>query len=157
MWESGGPTPPLFVTDRGIHTYLHAYLIYLLQHANRVYRQHLFALESVLQPCIAKDRMMDGANTSNPREFLKKKIQIGGSESGLINYSAKQTVFHHDDISEEKRARKADVRRWAKQDKLIEKHSSWNKSTHPNNPLMERRTMENFVKDRCTVLLAKSL
>lgn len=66
----------------------------------------------------------------------------------MINYTAGQTVFHHDDISEKKRARKADVRAFAKQDMLTQKTKSWNKSTHPNNPIMERRTMENFVNDR---------
>lgn len=81
--------------------------------------------------------------------FLKKKIQIGGASSGLINYTAGQTVFHHDDISQDKRNRKAEVRAFAKQDKLTQKHSSWDKSTHPNNRLVERRTMENFINDRC--------
>jgi hypothetical protein len=80
--------------------------------------------------------------------YLKKKIQIGGSSSGLINYMPGQTVFHHDDISDQKRNRKSDVRVWAKQDKLVEKNSAWDKSTHPHNPLVERRTMENHVKDR---------
>lgn len=88
-------------------------------------------------------------HTASEGNFLKKKIQIGGSASGMINYSPSQTVFHHDDISEEKRKRKAEVRAFAKQDKLVQKESTWNKSTHPNNPLVERRKMENFVKDRC--------
>lgn len=90
------------------------------------------------------------SNDKPERSFLKKKIQIGGSSSGLINYTASQTVFHHDDISAEKRKRKEDVRAYAKQDTLVRKESPWDKSTHPNNPLVERRAMENFVKDRCT-------
>lgn len=86
--------------------------------------------------------------------YLKKKIQIGGSASGLINYTPGQTVFHHDDISADRRARKVEVREWAKQDKLVQEKASWNKSTHPYNPLMERRAMENYVKDRCKLVIS---
>lgn len=85
---------------------------------------------------------------SNTPAFLKKKIQIGSS-TGILNYSANQVVFHHDDISEEKRSRKQDVRAWAKQDALVQSRKDWNKSTDPQNPICERRTRENFVADRC--------
>jgi hypothetical protein len=89
-----------------------------------------------------------GAAAVAKRDFLKKKIQIGSS-SGLVNFTARQTVFHHDDVSPEKRARRSEVRAWAKQDALVTVQSGWNKSTDPQNPVCERRKMENFANDRC--------
>jgi hypothetical protein len=80
-------------------------------------------------------------------DYLKKKIQIGSS-NGLINYTPSQTVFHHDEINTEKRERKRDVKAWVKQDKLVLSKHEWNRSTDPNTIICERRTMENFVKDR---------
>lgn len=100
--------------------------------------------------------MSQTSGKSGP-EYLKKKIQIGGRSSGLLNYTASQNVFHHDDISAEKRARKAEVCAFAKQDQLIQRQPSWNKSTDPENPLVERRTMENFVKDRCKKVLLECI
>jgi hypothetical protein len=92
--------------------------------------------------------MADNGHTKTHSDFLKKKIVIG-AVTGAVNFNSSQTVFHHDDISSEKRKRKHDVRTWVKQDALIKKHSDWNNSTDPENPICERRTRENFVKDRC--------
>ena len=91
----------------------------------------------------------DLSNSKTQTAFLKKKIVIG-SAAGLVNFSAQQNVFHHDDIAPEKRQRKKEVKAWVKQDKLTQEHIGWNNSTDPHNPVCERRTMENFVKDRCT-------
>lgn len=80
-------------------------------------------------------------------EFLKSRIQIGNNK-GPVNYPAKQTVFHHDDVPADKRKRKEDILDW-KKSKILDLNShSWNKSTHTNKPVLERRTMENHVNDR---------
>jgi hypothetical protein len=96
-----------------------------------------------------------GAAPPSPRRhhFLKKKIQIGScAGGGNVNFSKKEAVFHHDTITPERRARKEEVRAWAKQDALIRRHSSWNYSTDPQVPICVRKSMQNFVNDRCKCL-----
>lgn len=79
--------------------------------------------------------------------FLKSKIQIGNSK-GPIQYGPAQSVFHHDDVPENKRLRKEEVLQWASSKILDPNRSAWNKSNDPNNPVCVRRQMENHVKDR---------
>lgn len=91
---------------------------------------------------------MSGNDQTRTRsDFLKKKIVIG-TVTGVVNFNSSQTVFHHDDIGVEKRKRTHEVKTWVKQDALIKQHKDWNISTDPENPICERRTRENFVKDR---------
>lgn len=78
--------------------------------------------------------------------YLRAKIQIGNAR-GNISFGATQTVFHHDDINENKRIRKEEVKSWAKPSILAPK-SQWNQTIVTNEPFMERRTTENFVHDR---------
>ncbi len=96
--------------------------------------------------------MAQDLSTSKTRSaYLKKKIVIG-SAAGIVNFPARQAVFHHDEIAPEKRLRKQEVKAWVKQDKLIQEHLGWNNSTDTHNPVCERRTMENFVNDRCAFI-----
>jgi hypothetical protein len=75
---------------------------------------------------------------SSPAPFLKKKIQIGScAGGGAVNFNQKETVFHPDTITPERRA--------------LRRHSSWNYSTDPEEPICVRRSMENFAKDRCRI------
>lgn len=86
-------------------------------------------------------------NSSGKFDYLKSRIQVGNGK-GPINYPLKQTVFHHDDIPTEKRKRREEVLEWSKSKVLQLNHHEWSKSTHPNKPVIERRTMENHVHDR---------
>jgi hypothetical protein len=79
--------------------------------------------------------------------YLKSKIQVGNSK-GPLNFPNKQTVFHHDDVPIDKRKRKEDIIDWKKSKVLDPTYQNWNKSTHPNHPVIERRTMENHINDR---------
>eukprot|EP01036_Dinobryon_divergens_P034689 gene34689-44861_t len=81
------------------------------------------------------------------REFLKSKIQIGSSR-GPISYLHNQTVFHHDDISEQKRLRRNEIKSFLSSKILGSEADPWSKSTKVEKPLCENRRMENFVADR---------
>ena len=80
-------------------------------------------------------------------EYLHAKIQIGNSK-GPITYKLKQTVFHHDDIPDDKRKRHGEIKNWLKSKILTEETPQWNKSSYVFVPECERRTMENHVNDR---------
>lgn len=85
-------------------------------------------------------------NLGSTHPYLHSRIQIGNSK-GPIQYELKQTVFHHDDVPKHKRTRKEEVKEYARR-KILDGPSQWNISNKPNKPIMERRTMENHVKDR---------
>jgi hypothetical protein len=87
------------------------------------------------------------ASIEGNNDYLKAKIQIGNSK-GPYNYNRSQTVFHHDDVPVSKRIRKEQVKEWAKSKILDPNRSDWQKSTHPNKPVVERRSMENHDHDR---------
>lgn len=84
------------------------------------------------------------------RKHLRAKIQIGNSQ-GAITYDPNQTVFRHDDIKVDTRQRVQDVKKWAK-NSVLEEQNDWNKSTFVDKTLCERKTMENFVRDRNNVI-----
>lgn len=84
---------------------------------------------------------------SNTVDYLHASVRIGSCK-GPISYGHSQTVFHSDDIPKSNRLRKQDVLEWKKSKILSTNRSDWNKSTDPNVPVCERRTMENFVHDR---------
>jgi hypothetical protein len=85
--------------------------------------------------------------------YLKAKIRIGSCK-GPISYGAGQQVFHHDDIPEARRARKEEVREWAKSKILSASRGEWDKSNQLNKndgygyPICERRQAENMIGDR---------
>lgn len=85
----------------------------------------------------------------NPSQskFLKAKIRIGSCK-GPVSYPAKINVFHHDDIPQKARDRALDVKEWARSKLLDENNTKWNNVTNLNIPLCERRSMENFIRDR---------
>ncbi len=60
--------------------------------------------------------------------YLKAKIRIG-SIKGPISYGVGQQVFHHDDIPEVSRARKNEVREWARSKILSSERRDWNIGT----------------------------
>lgn len=78
-------------------------------------------------------------------KFLHAKNRIGQGEK--VNYGSNRTVFRREDLDDRVVARKDEVVTFAKGEKFSN-HKSWNKSTHLNNPLCERKKMENFVNDR---------
>lgn len=83
------------------------------------------------------------------KKFLRTKIQIGNCK-GPINYPSTQNVFHHDDVPEPARIRKEEVLNY-KKSRILEQLTvpdQWSKSTKINKPVVERRQMENHVKDR---------
>ena len=80
-------------------------------------------------------------------DFARAKIQIGSCK-GPVSYKLKQTVFHHDDIPEDKRARRNEIKAWTKSTTLSSERPNWTKSTDPGKPVVERRQMENFERDR---------
>ncbi len=88
----------------------------------------------------------DMENLEHTHPYLHSRIQIGNSK-GPIQYELKQTVFHHDDVPEHKRKRKEEVKEYARR-KILDDSPQWTISNKPNKPIMERRTMENHVKDR---------
>ena len=85
--------------------------------------------------------------------YLVAKIRIG-SNKGPVTYARDQQVFHHDDIPEARRARKEEVKQWLKSKILSEERKEWRKSTALDTkdgygyPICDRRSAENFVKDR---------
>lgn len=87
------------------------------------------------------------SSADKTHQYLKAKIQIGNVQ-GPITYNLGQTVFHHDDIPEPKRARRNEVKAWTKPRTLAIDRGSWNKSTDLNRPVIERRQMENYARDR---------
>lgn len=90
------------------------------------------------------------SSSEGESNFLKAKIRIGSCK-GPVSYTAEQVVFHHDDIPEKARRRAADVREWAKPKILSAERKDWTKSTKPKGEAfdpVERRTMENFARDR---------
>jgi hypothetical protein len=80
-------------------------------------------------------------------DFLKARIQVGNNK-GPINFPSKQTVFHHDDVPADKRRRKEEILDWKKSKILDPTYKNWSKSTATDKPVIERRSMENHVKDR---------
>lgn len=90
---------------------------------------------------------MSTSRLQDESDFLKASIRIGSCK-GPVNYKQAQTVFHHDDIPEAKRNRKVEVMKW-KQSKILNiDNPSWNQSIVTEIPMLERRTMENYVHDR---------
>lgn len=89
--------------------------------------------------------MDEGRPSTHP--YLKAKIQIGSS-AGPVSFQLAQTVFHHDDVPVRSRIRTEAVKDWKRSKILDTNRSVWNKSSHPNNPVCERRQMENFTSDR---------
>jgi hypothetical protein len=81
------------------------------------------------------------------KNYLRAKIQIGNAK-GTSTFAPNQTVFHHDDISEEKRKRVQEVKKFAHPNVAGNNEIEWNKSSKVNSKLVERRTRENFVQDR---------
>lgn len=81
------------------------------------------------------------------KSYLRAKIQIGNARGGT-NFAPNQTVFHHDDISEEKRKRVQEVKKFARPNVAGNNDIDWNPSSKVNSKLVERRTRENFVFDR---------
>jgi hypothetical protein len=82
--------------------------------------------------------------------FLKAKIRIGSCK-GPVSYTPEQAVFHHDDIPEKARKRASEIREWAKAKTLSIERKIWTKSTKPKGEAfdpVERRTMENYARDR---------
>ncbi len=86
---------------------------------------------------------------SGKTEYLKAKIQIGNCK-GPVSYKLEQTVFHHDDIPDDRRQRHNEINHWLKSKLLSEDRPAWKKTTDPGNPVCERRRMENFANDRST-------
>mmetsp|Transcript_24160 Transcript_24160/g.33132 ORF Transcript_24160/g.33132 Transcript_24160/m.33132 type:complete len:318 (+) Transcript_24160:24-977(+) len=88
-------------------------------------------------------------NTKNEAtaQYLKATIKIGSSK-GPISYSHNQTVFHHDDIPEQKRLRRNEIKNFLKSRILSVDKDTWNKSNQIEKPVYESRKMENFVHDR---------
>lgn len=78
--------------------------------------------------------------------FLKAKIQIGNTK-GPLDYQLKQTVFHHDDVPQQRRVRVEEVKEYARR-KILDETPTWSKSSKPEKLVCERRTMENYAKDR---------
>ena len=77
---------------------------------------------------------------------LNPKVSVGTSKSPM-DYKLHQSCFLKTDIPEEKRIRVAEVNESAKS-KILQTKAIWDKSTLATNPLVESRTMENFVGDR---------
>lgn len=98
-----------------------------------------------ISPCYCA--MESSKSSSGKHEFLRSKIQIGNVK-GPVSYTQSQTVFHHDDIPETKRIRRNEVKAWAKSKLLSAETPSWNKSSHPQQPVVVRRQAENYCKDR---------
>lgn len=86
-------------------------------------------------------------NDVKTHEYIKAKIQIGNSK-GPTSYKRQQAVFHHDDIPENRRERRLEVRSWLKEDVLSVASPKWQKSTDAQVPVCERRRMENYDHDR---------
>lgn len=78
---------------------------------------------------------------------MRAKIKIGNCK-GPVSYNLNQTVFHHDDIPDDRRQRHTEIKHWLKSKVLSEERSGWQKSTDAGNPVCVRRTMENFANDR---------
>lgn len=86
-------------------------------------------------------------STPDPsRSYLRARIQIGNAK-GPVSFGANQTVFHHDDVNDKTRARREEVRNFARPS-VLTKAASWNISTKTDEPLVERRQAENFDHDR---------
>eukprot|EP01041_Mallomonas_annulata_P011554 gene11554-24166_t len=81
------------------------------------------------------------------KKGLTAKLQIG-SVKGPLSYKPGQTVFHHDDISVEKRNRKNEVKEWSKSKLLSADQKSWNPSVDLEKKICQKPTHVNFVKDR---------
>ena len=90
---------------------------------------------------------LDMTKPPHQDEYLKAQIRIGNAK-GPTTYKLKQPVFHHDDITDERRARRAEVRTWLRKDVLTVAAPSWQKSSHAGVPVCERRNMENYSQDR---------
>jgi hypothetical protein len=109
---------------------------------------------SIPVPAASAPAVAASPSSSRRHTFLKKKIQIGScAGGGNVTFSKKEAVFHHDTITPDRRARKEEVRAWAKQDALVRRRSSWNPSTDPQVPICVRESMKNFVHDRCKHIL----
>ena len=80
-------------------------------------------------------------------DFLKAKVRIGSCK-GPTAYAQDIKVFHHDDMPTRVRERANDVRDWAHTRILKVDRSEWYKGSKFPQPMCERRSMENFVKDR---------
>ena len=78
--------------------------------------------------------------------YLKAKIQIGNCK-GPTDYSLNQTVFHHDDVPKDRRKRVEEIKEYARK-KILDEAPTWSKSSKPEKPVCERRSMENYAQDR---------
>ena len=81
------------------------------------------------------------------KQYLRARIQIGNAK-GAHSFAPHQTVFHHDDITEDKRKRVQEVKAFSRPNLAGVNHREWNKSSLVPRKLAERRTAENFDHDR---------
>ena len=65
-----------------------------------------------------------------------------------MSYKPQQIVFHKDDIPEEKRNRKNEVKQWAQSNLLSAEQPSWNKSTANQRPVWDKKKFEILRQDR---------
>ena len=87
-----------------------------------------------------------GASQPGMTPFLTSKIRIGSCK-GPICYKLHQAGFHRSEIPQAKVNRVNAVNKWSKS-KILTSDPNWNGSTTHLNPLVESRSMENFVHDR---------
>ncbi len=84
----------------------------------------------------------------NTHPYLKARIRVGSCKNP-IQYKQSVQVFHHDDIPKWSRQRADEVREWASSKILkIEKNPRWNVQCKLDRPVMERKSMTNYAKDR---------
>mmetsp|Transcript_9737 Transcript_9737/g.9819 ORF Transcript_9737/g.9819 Transcript_9737/m.9819 type:complete len:334 (+) Transcript_9737:111-1112(+) len=81
------------------------------------------------------------------RKHLVAKIQIG-SAKGAITYNPNQTVFHPDDINEEKRRRKSEIKEYLQSKILNSDKRPWTDSVAVDNKACIRTNYQNFDHDR---------
>ncbi len=92
-------------------------------------------------------KMHKADDSLKSRQYLRAKIKIGNCK-GPVSYNLDQTVFHHDDIPEDRRVRHTEIKHWLKSNLLSDDRPGWHKSTDAGVPVCERRKMENFANDR---------
>ena len=88
-----------------------------------------------------------GGDAKRTHDFLMSKVRIGSCK-GPTAYKQDIRVFHHDDIPTKVRERANEVRDWAHTRILKVDRDEWYRGTKFPHPQCERRSMENFVRDR---------
>lgn len=91
--------------------------------------------------------MYENEDQPQERKILRAKIQIG-SVKGPLTYKPQQTVFHHDDISVEKRNRKNEIKAFVSPNLLSAERGDWDISNHVEKKLYVKKHGENFARDR---------